>query len=75
MKATITTEEIKTIETTKGILKYYRDFDNDGFIVMLNAKTINRYNEIKDQHPDAEKYGVLVFQQRAVSAWVQELSQ
>ncbi len=58
MKATITTEEIKTIETTKGILKYYRDFDNDGFIVMLNAKTINRYNEIKDQHPDAEKCGV-----------------
>ena len=58
MKATITTEEIKTIETTKGILKYYRDFDNDGFVVMLNAKTINRYNEIKDQHPDADKCGV-----------------
>lgn len=49
MKATITTEEIKTIETTKGTLKYYRDFDNDGFVVMLNAKTIDRYNEIKDQ--------------------------
>lgn len=47
-------KEIKTIKTTKGELQYYRDFDNDGFVVMLNPQTINRYNEIKSQHPGNE---------------------
>ena len=51
-------QEIKSIETTKGTLNYYRDCDNDGFVVMLNAQTINRYKEIKNQHPDADKSGV-----------------
>lgn len=52
-------EDIKTIKTTKGELRYYQDWDNwDGGIRMLNAQTIKRYREIRDTHPDADKYGV-----------------
>ncbi len=52
-------KDIKVINTTKGELKYYRDWNNfDGGIVMINAQTVNRYREIKDQHPDADKCGV-----------------
>lgn len=52
-------KDIKVINTTKGELRYYRDWDNfDGGIVMMNAKTVKRYREIKDQHPDADECGV-----------------
>ena len=51
--------KINTILTTKGELQYYRDWDNlEGGIVMMNALTIQRYREIKNQHPDADKCGV-----------------
>lgn len=50
---------IKVINTTKGELRYYRDWDNyEGGIVMMNAQTVKRYREIKDQHPDADECGV-----------------
>lgn len=52
-------KEIKTVKTTRGELRYYRDWDNyEGGIVMQNAQTVRRYREIKDQHPDADKCGV-----------------
>lgn len=52
-------KDIKVINTTKGELRYYRDWKNfDGGIVMMNDQTVKRYREIKDQHPDADKCGV-----------------
>lgn len=52
-------KDIKVISTTKGELRYYRDWDNfEGGIVMMNAQTVKRYREIKDQHPDADECGV-----------------
>lgn len=52
-------KDIKTVKTTRGELRYYRDWGNyDGGIVMLNAQTIDRYKAIKNEHPDADKCGV-----------------
>lgn len=52
-------KDIMVINTTKGELRYYRDWDNyEGGIVMMNAQTVKRYLEIKDQHPDADECGV-----------------
>ena len=46
-------------DRTKGELRYYRDWDNyEGGVVMLNAQTIKRYRQIRNTHPDADKYGV-----------------
>lgn len=56
----INPEDIKTIKTTRGKLRFYRDWDNyEGGVVMLNAQTIDRYKAIQDEHPDADKCGVL----------------
>lgn len=55
----ITANDIRTVKTTQGPLHYYRDWDNsDGFIVMKDAKTIKRYKEISNLHPDADESGV-----------------
>lgn len=44
--------DIKVINTTKGELRYYRDWDNyEGGIVMINAQTVKRYREIKTNIP------------------------
>lgn len=51
-------EEVKEINTTKGVLQYYRDWEHEGAVVMLNAQTIDRYKELKDEHPDTENYAV-----------------
>lgn len=52
-------KDIKTIQTTRGELRYYRDWANfDGGVVMLNAQTIDRYKELKNQHPNADECGV-----------------
>lgn len=51
-------KNIKSIKTTKGVLNYYRDWDNNGGIVMLNAQTVKRYREIQDAHADCDKCGV-----------------
>lgn len=52
-------KDIQTIETTRGELKYYRDWSNyEGGIVMLNDQTIKRYREIQNAHPDADECGV-----------------
>lgn len=52
-------KDIKTVKTTRGELRYYRDWGNyDGGVVMLNAQTIDRYKAIKNEHPDADKCGV-----------------
>ena len=49
-------KDIKTVKTTRGELRYYRDWGNyDGGVVMLNAQTIDRYKAIKNEHPDADK--------------------
>lgn len=51
-------KEIKTIQTSRGELRYYRDWDNyEGGVVMLNPQTIDRYCEIKNDHPKTEDYG------------------
>lgn len=40
-------QNIKTVETKRGTLRYYRDWENyDGGVVMLNPQTINRYKEL-----------------------------
>lgn len=52
-------KDINTIQTTRGELRYYRDWANfDGGVVMLNAQTIDRYKELKNQHPNADECGV-----------------
>lgn len=52
-------KDIKTIQTTRGELRYYRDWDRyEGGVVMQNAQTINLYKQIKNQHPEADEYGV-----------------
>lgn len=52
-------KKIKTVKTTRGELRYYRDWDNsEGGIVMENAQTIRRYREIQDQHPKCDEFGV-----------------
>jgi len=51
--------KIKTIKTTRGELRYYRDWDNyEGGIVMENPQTLDRYKQIKNEHPNADDYGV-----------------
>ena len=51
--------DIKEINTTCGVLHYYRDYDRyDGGIVMIDAQTIDRYREIKNDHPAPDLYGV-----------------
>lgn len=58
-KANTMEKEIKKVTTTKGILEYYREWDNSyGGIVMINPRTIKRYKELKNSHPDTGKYGV-----------------
>lgn len=39
-------------------LVYYRDWDCDGAIYMRNAKTITRYQELMNQHPDLHNLGL-----------------
>lgn len=52
-------KEIISIQTTKGELRYFRDWENwDGGINMINPVTVKRYREIKDMQPDADKCGV-----------------
>lgn len=52
-------KDIMMIKTTKGELRFYRDWDNwEGGIRMLNAQTIKRYTEIKNNHPKSEDYAV-----------------
>lgn len=53
-------EEIRTTTTPLGHqLQYYQDWEkSEGGIWMNNAKTIDRYIELKNQHPDSNKYGV-----------------
>lgn len=46
---------IRTVNTSKGVLKYYRDWECDGYVVMLNKKTIELYESLKNEHPDGEK--------------------
>lgn len=42
-------EELMTVQTTRGELKFYRDWDRcEGSVVMINAQTIKRYKELKD---------------------------
>lgn len=48
-------KDIKTVKTTRGELQYYQD---NGAVCMLNAQTINRYREIKNQHPNSDDFGV-----------------
>jgi len=56
---TATKENVLRIQTTKGELNYYRDWDNyEGGIVMLNPQTIGRYKEIKNGHPNCDELGV-----------------
>lgn len=51
--------EIKTVNTTKGELKYYREWEiSDGAIKMINPKTIDKYRKIRSSHPDSSNYAV-----------------
>lgn len=49
--------ETNKIQTKYGVLEYYQDWKEwEGGIRMLNPQTINRYTELKSQHPDALEY-------------------
>jgi hypothetical protein len=51
--------DVRTVQTTRGSLRYYRDFDRyDGGIVMINPVTIDAYIQISGSHPEVEKYNV-----------------
>lgn len=53
------TKDIISIQTTKGELCYFRDWENwEGGINMINPVTVKRYRELKDMHPDCDKCGV-----------------
>lgn len=40
-------------------VEYWQDWDNsEGGIRMVKPKTIDHYHELKNEHPDTEKYGV-----------------
>ena len=53
-------EEIKTTVTPLGhTLQFYQNWEkSEGGISMNNAKTIDRYIELKNEHPDSKKYPV-----------------
>lgn len=51
-------EKLKPIKTSRGMLRIYRDWDNEGAIYMENAKTIKRYIELSNDQPDSDKYGI-----------------
>lgn len=51
-------QEMKPIKTFHGMLEVYRDWDCEGAIYMRNPKTIERYRELQDEHPDSDKYGI-----------------
>lgn len=53
-------EEIKTTVTQLGhTLQYYQNWEkSEGGIWMNNAKTIDHYIELKNEHPDSKKYSV-----------------
>ena len=53
-------KETKTTITPLGhSLQYYQDWEkSEGGIRMENAKTINRYIDLKHEHPDVDKLGV-----------------
>lgn len=49
--------KIKSVQTSRGELRYYRDWDNyEGGVVMVNPRTLDRYREIIDGHPRIENY-------------------
>lgn len=51
--------EIKTVKTTKGILRYYQDWDKwEGGIRMLNPKTVDLYQKTKRIQPESSEYAV-----------------
>jgi len=72
---TATKEKVLTIQTTKGELKYYRDWDDyEGGIVMLNPQTIKRYNEIMNGHPNCDELGVFfAFSEEQFNAAIERL--
>lgn len=50
---------IATIYTARGHnLQCYRNWECEGAIRMLNAKTIGRYEQLRNMHPDPDNYGV-----------------
>lgn len=38
--------------------KIEQDWDRDGFLVITEAKTLKRYDELRSQHPDTEAMGM-----------------
>lgn len=51
--------DYKTVKTTRGELKYFRDWENrDGGIIMINPQTVGRYMEILKEEPDMDECGV-----------------
>ncbi len=41
-----------------GNLIYCYDWDREGAIYMRNAKTVERYQELTEKHPNSEDYGI-----------------
>lgn len=55
----VSSKDIKKVRTTRGELHYYQDWEeSEGSIVMQDAKTISRYIEIQNSHPDLDECGV-----------------
>lgn len=58
MATTTEARDIRAVRTGHGELRYYRDWDMDGAVCMINPRTIARYMELLNRHPDADEYGV-----------------
>jgi len=73
---TATKEKVLTIQTSKGELRYYRDWDNyEGGIVMLNPQTIKRYKDIRNGHPNCDELGVFfAFSEEQFNAAIERLT-
>ncbi len=49
--------ETKIVKTLRGDLRYHRNWDQEGAIVMENPQTIKRYKELTGEHPDLAECG------------------
>lgn len=47
-----------TFSVMEQTFEFEQNWDNDGMMTWKNARTLNRYRELSNQHPDDSKYGV-----------------
>lgn len=69
-------KEILQVKTSYGVLRYWRDWESDGAINMIEPKTIKTYQKIKGGQVDSTKYAVFfAFSNEQFDKGVAELKQ